>query len=642
MNIRNILFGGVALLSLISCSKSDFLVGTSTESIEPDQSLISLPMAGYGLPREGRFSLQWIGLTTAPESSAFGGSNDRLYIYGNEGLQYSNPEESQLSWKQVDAADHIIAVAGSANMLYAIDNKANLLASKETEPVKWEKMASVDPSANLIAVSGNKIYTAAKNGSVWSSEIDKSNIAWKKFESVPGIISLAANSLRLYALKADGELLQIEPARKDSKWLRIAWKNGETITQDIRHIAIANGRIYGISSENKLYRGEHRSDGNMSARAMAIKKADKQVIIVNVDIVGLTEDFTGLIKKELLLKDNLQTSEIFINSTHTHFGPISQKLLTWQDFNQQPDSLYLYGTLKNGIIRAVENASKQMAPAKLYFGRGSVDIGYNRSLKDHPELYDNSVDVLKAVNESDKKESYLFIASCHPVFSTAGKLNYTLSANYPGVARKLVEEQTGTSNSLFLQGTTGDIDPKDNDELITGRKLADAVIGILKRPMTRIEGAVSYYLDTINIPVKPWPKDEISKYRAENLPKIGDVYAEKNVRWCDLMYKYYDEGTMPAIMPEYVHTVNIGNWKLIGFSRETTTGYGFGAKKLWPEQLVSVTGYTNDVSSYLPTHMHIEEGVYEGKDSYFWDGMPNAFPHNVDSLILGFVKNKRH
>ncbi len=105
------------------------------------------------------------------------------------------------------------------------------------------------------------------------------------------------------------------------------------------------------------------------------------------------------------------------------------------------------------------------------------------------------------------------------------------------------------------------------------------------------------------------------------------------------MLKYLKEGTMPLSLPVYVHTINIGNWKLVGFSRETTTGYSFGVKNMWPGKMVSVAGYTNDVSSYLPTHMHIEDRGYEGLDSFFWYGSPNVFPVNVDDIILSEIKD---
>ena len=178
--------------------------------------------------------------------------------------------------------------------------------------------------------------------------------------------------------------------------------------------------------------------------------------------------------------------------------------------------------------------------------------------------------------------------------------------------------------------------------IISGEKLANDVITVLNSPMKKIEGPISFFLDTINIPITPWTKDEILAFREQNSGKTGDVYAEKNVKWCDLMMDYYNKGIMPESLPEYVQTINIGNWKLVGFSRETTTGYSFGVKKFWPDKLISVAGYTNDVSSYLPTHMHLEAKNYEGLDSFFWYGMPNVFPMNGDEIILGRIKSLAH
>ena len=46
-----------------------------------------------------------------------------------------------------------------------------------------------------------------------------------------------------------------------------------------------------------------------------------------------------------------------------------------------------------------------MTPAELWFGRGKTDIGYNRSLKDHPELYDSDVDVIKIAYTGQKAKA---------------------------------------------------------------------------------------------------------------------------------------------------------------------------------------------------------------------------------------------
>ncbi len=642
MKIKNILLSVLFLLPVFSFSQSGYLIGTSQETIEPDQSLISLHLGGYGAPKAGRFTLQWIKKGSVPEVVAMGGMNDKLFIVNNGNLLSINPSEVNSAWLKAGKAENIRSVAGFNNELYAVNNKGELFKTKLSGGVKWKKIGITDNGVTSIAILNNKLFAANANGLIWSADLSKPIIEWTKSESLNNIISLAANSRKLFALTSEDILYQCEPERKDSKWLKAAYKNGQTIKEEIQHISVLNGRLYGISKENILYLGEHRTEGNLTARAMAIKSGEKTAVILNVDVCGLNDTFIGLLKQEVYLRHNIEASAIFVNSTHTHFAPVTQNWLTWQEANQRPDSIFLYSTVKKGILNAIDNALSAMVPAELSFGRGSAEIGYNRSLKDHPELYDNAVDVIKIGYTGKNTESYLFLAACHPVFSTAGTLNYTISANFPGVARNLVEERTRTTKSLFLQGTAGDINPIDNGEYITGEKLANEVIAILNKPMTKLSGPISCFLDTINFPVTPWTKEEIMAYRAENTDKTGDVYAEKNVKWCDLMLKYILEGTMPKSMPVYVNTINIGNWKLLGFSRETTTGYGLEAKKFWPDQLISVAGYTNDVSSYLPTHMHIEQGTYEGKDSFFWYGMPNIFPRNVDETILSRIKALNH
>ena len=631
------------ILPILSYSQSNYLIGTSQVSIEPDPSLISLSMTGYGFPRDGRFTLQWIKRGVVPKVTTMGVANDRLFLVSEGELFSMNPSGNNQAWEQAGKAENIRSIAGSKGALYAVTNKRELLATKISRKVTWQKIGLVENSVKYVAVINTQLFASDLNGSLWSADLSKSKLEWVKVESVhnsiTNIVSLAANNRKLYALTKDGDIYRCEQGKKDSRWLKIAYRNGETFKEEITNISVVDGRIFGVDMDNCLYRGEHRSDGNLSARAMAIKYDKTTVVLVNVDICGLTDVFTGMIKREIYTKDHILPQAVFINCTHTHFAPVSMDCLTWQEHSQLPDSVFLYSTVKNGIVNAIENAVKAMIPAELSFGRGKTDIGFNRSLTDHPELYDNAVDVIKVGYLGKNTESYLFLTACHPVFSTKGKLNYTLSANYPGVARKLLEDRTRTSNSLFLQGTCGDIDPTNNGEYNTGEKLSNEVISVLGKPMTKISGPISCFLDTIDIPVKPWTKEDITAYRAENIDKVGDVYAEKNVKWCDLMYKYYRDGTMPKSMSVYINTINIGNWKLVGFSRETTTGYGFGVKNFWPDKLISVAGYTNDVSSYLPTHMHLDAGVYEGKDSYFWDGMPNAFPLNADETILGRIKS---
>jgi hypothetical protein len=643
--MRSTIFWSIFVLMFKTVSlpgQSVYLAGTGQTGIEPYESLISLHLGGYGAPREGRFTLQWKFEGETPDAVAMTAQNDKIFIISGNILLCSVRNESGIQWKQVGQAEKILSLAGYNQNLYALTGNGDILKNKTPDKPKWKKAATADKSARLLTVTSAKIFVTDGNGTLWSCSLAGKSVTWQKSEMVTNIISFSSDNGKLYALDNEGIIYRQDLSLKDGKWLKIAYRNNETIKEDIKLISFLNDRIFGISKDNNLYVGEHRSDRNLSARALAIKGGEQTIVIVNVDICGLTGDFTGSLKKEILEKHHMPGSAVFINSSHTHFAPVAQNWLTWQEANQRPDSIFLHVIVRNGILSAVDKALDSMAPADLWFGRGTTDIGYNRSLKDHPELYDSDVDVLKIAYSDKKSESYLFMAACHPVFSTAGKLHYTISANYPGVARKLIEDRTGTVNSLFLQGTAGDINPKDNGEYITGEKLANEVISVLNKPMTKIEGPLSFFIDTVNIPIKPWTKEEISSFRDQNTGKTGDVYAEKNVKWCDLMTDYYNKGIMPESLPVYIHTLNIGSWKLVGFSRETTTGYSFGIKKEWPDKLISVAGYTDDVSSYLPTHMHLEAKNYEGLDSFFWYGQANVFPMNADEIILSRVRSLAH
>lgn len=625
------------LAPVVLNAQAEFRAGTSQVSIEPDKSLISLHLGGYGAPRDGRFTLQWKKLEQMPELKTFGGLQDKLIAVAKNELLYKHFSGTTPHWIKAGDAEDIRALTALNQKIYAVNSSGGFLVTDANRKARWRKLKIPEKHAVSLASSGNRLFALDQKGIIWQTDLSLKAPEWKSLESVDGIISIAANSMKLFAITGDGVMYQCDPSRKEILWLKAAYRNNHTIKEDIGMITIAGNTIYGISREGVLYEGEHRSEGNLTARALAIGDGEKTVVIINADICGLNDTYTGLLKKTIGERHKLPPGAVFINSSHTHFAPVSQDWLTWQEANQRPDSVYLYSTLWNGVLDAVGEAISRMIPARLCFGRGATDIGYNRSLKDHPELYDNSVDVLKIKYQGDSSESYLFLAACHPVFSTAGILHYTISANYPGVARKLVEERTGTSNSLFLQGTAGDINPRDDGEYITGEKLANEVIAVISRPMTELRGGISYSLDTINIPITPWTSEEIIRYREENSTRPGEIYSEKNVKWSDLMLKYYADGTMPGTLPVYLHTINIGNWKLVGFSRETTTSYGFGVKELWPDKIVSVAGYTNDVSSYLPTSLHIEARNYEGLDSFFWYAMPAVFPVNVYEIIMDKV-----
>jgi neutral ceramidase len=111
-------------------------------------------------------------------------------------------------------------------------------------------------------------------------------------------------------------------------------------------------------------------------------------------------------------------------------------------------------------------ARANVAPCRLAFGQGEVRMGINRRertadgqiiLGQNPMgPVDPRVAVLRIDTADGSPLAAVLNYACHPV-SLGGKCT-DISADFPGTARRLVEEQTGAM-CLFLQGATGNINP---------------------------------------------------------------------------------------------------------------------------------------------------------------------------------------
>lgn len=643
MRIKAFFISQLIVLFLYPCfSQDSYRLGFSTTSLEPGDQFVSLALAGYAVPWEGRFTLQWKEKGTIPPYLGITGEENHLYYVDGQSL-YRSSRIRTSQWEKIGDAAGIRHIAAATNTLYGVDSVGQLKkCDLSRKNLRWKNLGRWDQPLLAIAVAGNKLYLADKEG-LHVADLKARKLKWEKASFLPlkNVVSLAGDANKLIALTNDGVLYQQGGAYHQGKWIKIGYKNGISVKEDIRRITFAGNHFYGIDTHNKIFRAAHRSRHDLSARALSIASGDKTVVIVALDLTGINDSFTAMVKEEIYKKRGLLPSAVFINCSHTHFAPVTQNKPTWQESNRKADSTYLYTLVREAIVKVVEESLDNAKPAELFFGRGSAQLGYNRSLRNRPDIYNDAVDVLRFRYLHDQSEGCLFIAACHPVFS-APEDHFTLSANFPGVARKVIKEKHGITHTLFLQGTAGDINPLDNSEFITGEKLANEVMSIINGPMQRVSGPLSYYLDTVEVEVPIRSKEEILAFIHDAKINENTMLRERNQTWGQIMLDYLDKGMKLFPMPVYVHTLNVGNWKLVGFSRETTTPYGLQVKQMWPGQMVSVAGYTNDVSSYLPTRLHIEKKNYEGMDSFYWSGMPNPYPLDVEEKILTAInKNNR-
>lgn len=633
--MKKYLLLAAVLIFAVSC-QSSFKVGSSNVSIEPTDETLSLSLAGFAAPYEGRFTLGWKEFGETENLIGFTVSGEKFYGLDREGKVVSFAPASVETVKRVHSNLKIKFLAGNSNRLFGVTPAGELFSAKpESGNLEWEKL-SLCPNIKAIAASEEHLYTVDGEGFLNMGTVDDGNILWSRIMPVGDIISIATDGARLYALDSEGVLHQAVLQFPKESWMRIGYNNGETYTIDPEHIALSDGKLFAYIEGGKLYSNIHNSEGELSARAISFQKGKNIAVVVALDLCGFDYSFIESVKEEIYQKTGIPAEAVMINASHCHFTPVTQSWITWEKYLHHPDTLYLNNIVKPGIVLSVEKALKNAKQCDLYFGRGETNIGYNRRKIENYNVYDNSLDLIKIVPKDGSEESLLFLTGCHPVFAIN---RFVASPNFPGYARKMVESSKNIETSLFIQGCAGDINPRAGNFQETGEELGNDIISTLDQPMELLKGKISSHFDKISIPATPITRGEVEKLlvEAEKDPESG--VSRRDVRWANLMLnKYEKQGSPEADMPVYVQTLNIGDWKLVALSREATSEYSLAIKELWPDKKVSVAGYTNDVASYLPTDPHIKTGSYEGYGSFFWYGQPNNYPIGTFDKIVNHIK----
>jgi hypothetical protein len=198
---------------------------------------------------------------------------------------------------------------------------------------------------------------------------------------------------------------------------------------------------------------------NVNARVLVLEIGGKRLAFVSVDL--------GVFTSERLVaacKEKFGLSQILLSSSHTHSDPGS----SYRDYYEKK------------IIEAVGIAVQNMFPARIGAGHRSFpQLGFNRLIvredghareswvsDDHylcenPDRIpfgpvDPEVGIIKVEDDQGQPRAVIMNYACH---ADVVCQNYAVSADYPGVACRKVEEAFGTNClCLFVQGAAGNIE----------------------------------------------------------------------------------------------------------------------------------------------------------------------------------------
>jgi hypothetical protein len=187
-----------------------------------------------------------------------------------------------------------------------------------------------------------------------------------------------------------------------------------------------------------------------------------RLAIIACDLLFLRAEEIRAVREAIARLTDVPPDNVVIACSHTHYGP-----LTEPDRDEQGSQVESYlANLVHLLAGAVAMARDRVVPCRLGFGQGEVRIGINRReqtadgqiiLGQNPlGPVDPRVAVLRIDGGDGQPLAAVLNYACHPV--SLGSKCTDISADFPGTARRLVEDETGAM-CLFLQGATGNINP---------------------------------------------------------------------------------------------------------------------------------------------------------------------------------------
>lgn len=398
--------------------------------------------------------------------------------------------------------------------------------------------------------------------------------------------------------------------------------------------------------------------------ALALSKNGKCVVIISVDILALTNEQMDRIWALADKRLNLRRDQLFVNCSHTHAGPEIHPM-----FNHEvcppgevvdPDPVYIDKLIENILLSAGE-ALKNLKPAEAFGEIGETFIGINRRAPDkriykeqatgyenfpNPDReIDRSCPVLLFKDKKGEPLSLVFGAACHP--TTMRYDNYLVSAEYPGVARRILEKDLGGAPALFLQGMAGDVKPRQvaegnsfrsgtfEDIEIVGKELATDVNAVIKKGLRPLEIRIETALKRVAIPFnKTWDKKTYEKFAEKDAVEYRRV-------WANYWLKKLRAGEpIPESVDLTLSIVKLSpELRFAAVAGELLTDMGMKIKRQFENGNTLVLGYTNGEVAYITDAKTLKEGGYEATETIFFShDKPAPFIPEIEEIILSGFK----
>ena len=424
-------------------------------------------------------------------------------------------------------------------------------------------------------------------------------------------------------------------------WVQAAWQVG------VAKVDISPKEPVPLAGYGGKTRLSTRIEHPIWIKALALRDGDgSPAVLVTADLVGHSPKMVDRIATMAQVKYGVTRERLILNTSHNHSCPVTEDVL-WLYYEFTPEEVAVKERYTAQVYaqydELIGKAISSLAPAELSFEQGLAGVAVNRRRSRGPESrglggqVDQDVPVI-TVRSGGNLRGIVFGYSCH----TTALGGLSISGDYAGFAQLELEKSYPGAIAMFVQNCGGDANPlprirgKDAEATALasayGDILAESVRQVVSGTMIPLAGPLSVTMGETQLPLEEGlPLDEIK----QRLPKLTGM-PKREFEHFQRQYETF--GSLPDRVTYPIQVWRFGSGlTFIALTGETVVDYSLKFKATYGWNTTWVSGYNNDLLSYVPSLRVLKEGGYEGITCMFEYGHRAAYTTDVEALITSKV-----
>jgi len=391
-----------------------------------------------------------------------------------------------------------------------------------------------------------------------------------------------------------------------------------------------------------------KSDGIIDpvyAGAVVIDNGNMRAVFVSCDLCFLPDEIHFSLRRDIACASGTKPEFVTISCTHTHNGPSICKCLPDIEVDRETTEIIF-----SKIIKAARDASAKLVLSKMGYGRSKVKATFNRRMvveggkvimspgpqdppvKEPEGPADDDLQVIWFKDLDGRMVGTMINFSSHPTL-TLGENK--ISADFPGVLRRVVNEHLGYFPVLYFQGACGNTSPidfaipenlsADRLEIMekTGRLLGNEVLSIIESNINDMcsDIILNSLSSLVCAPARHSGKEDLSVEEArrflEEHPLVEIDMSDINIMidryFAEWIVRLEGSGHFREFYPVEISAFRLGDIAIVTVPAELFTEYQIEIKKLSPFVNTMVWELTNGYCGYVLTEKALQNGSYEAR-----------------------------